>query len=273
MRDSVCDGTERALGRWARVFVHVPFTKRNYYMPIVLSERLSPEFYLDWLDLANLDALELEEIRASLAKAGLSCTVHGPYMELSPGGSDPEITKVTRKRILKAVDAASFLKAETMVVHAAFDRFKYGGMLETWLEDSTRFWEEVGHKTLKRGVVLALENTLEDSPEPLCRLVERLDPDVFGHCFDIGHFNVFGRCGLVEWLESVKGRLLELHLHDNKGDSDQHLAIGDGTADFKALFDCLSDLGEKPALTIEAHEESSARRSVIELEKLLRQAK
>jgi sugar phosphate isomerase/epimerase len=233
---------------------------------------LSPEFYLDWHDLANLETLELEGIRASLAKAGLSCTIHGPYMELSPGGTDPEITKITRKRILKAVDAASFLKAETMVVHAAFDRFKYGGMFDAWLEDSTRFWEDVGHKALKKGVVLALENTLEDGPEPLCRLAENLDPNLFGHCFDIGHFNVFGRCSLLEWLESVRGRLLELHLHDNNGDCDQHLAIGDGTADFKALFDYISDLGEKLVLTVEAHEESSARRSMIELEKLLRQA-
>lgn len=267
MKDLVCGGSDRT-----GVFVHIPFRKRKEYLPIAFRERLSPEFYLDWRDLVDPDTLELEGIRTSLAEAGLSCTVHGPYMELSPGGNDPEITKVTRRRILKAVDVASFLKAETMVVHAAFDRFRYGGLFDAWLEDSTRFWKDVGHKALRKGVVLALENTLEDSPEPLCRLVESLDLNVFGHCFDIGHFNVFARCSLLEWLESVKGRLLELHLHDNNGDNDQHLAIGAGTADFKTLFDYISDLGEKPALTIEAHEESSARRSAIELEKLLQQA-
>jgi len=269
MRDSISDLTHN---RRANVFIHVPFADRDKYVPIVLRDGFNPELYLNCQDLDSLDNQELDGIRTSLADAGLSCTVHGPYMELSPGGTDPEITSVTRRRILKAVDVASFLKARTMVVHAAFDRFKYGEMFDAWLENSTRFWADVGREAHQKDVALALENTLEDSPEPLCRLVENLEPKLFGHCFDIGHFNVFGRCDLLEWLESVKGRLLELHLHDNDGKCDQHLAIGDGTADFKALFDYLSNLGEKLVLTIESHQESSARRSMAELEKLLGRA-
>lgn len=273
MRDSSAGATDQMGSQRANVFVHVPFADRDKYMPIVLRDGLNPELYLNCQDLDNLDNLELDQIRTSLAETGLSRTMHGPYMELSPGGTDPEITSVTKRRILKAVDVASFLGAGTMVVHAAFDRFKYGEMFDTWLENSTRFWDHVGREAHQKGVVLALENTLEDSPEPLCRLVENLDPSLFGHCFDIGHFNVFGRCNLLVWLESVRGRLLELHLHDNDGKCDQHLAIGEGTADFKALFDNLPNLREKLALTIEAHQESSARRSMVELEKLLERAK
>ena len=265
--------TDQTHKKRTNVFVHVPFADRGKYMPIVLRDGINPELYLNCHDLDDLDIQELEGIRTSLTKANLSCTVHGPYMELSPGGMDPEITSVTRKRILKAVDAASVLEARTMVVHAAFDHFKYGDMFDTWLENSTRFWDYVGREAHQKGIVLALENTLEDNPEPLCRLVENLEPKLIGHCFDIGHFNVFGRCDLRKWMESIKDRLLELHLHDNHGKCDQHLAIGEGTVDFRAVFDHLSNLWEKLVLTIEAHQKSSARRSIAELEKLLKRAK
>jgi len=264
--------TDRTSRPRANVFVHVPYVDRDKYMPIVLRDGLNPELYLSALDLDSVDYLELERIKSSLDGAGLSCTVHGPYMDLSPGGTDPEITNVTKTRILKAVEAASLLEAKTIVAHAGFERFRYGEIIETWLENSIRFWDDVGRDMRHKGVVLALENTFEDSPELLCRLVERLDPNLFGHCFDIGHFNVFGRCGLLNWLESVNGRLLELHLHDNDGESDQHLAIGAGTADFGSLFDYLSNPDEKIVLTIEAHDGSSVRRSMIELDRLLGRA-
>ena len=46
-----------------------------------------------------------------------------------------------------------------------------------------------------------------------------------------------------------------LHLHDNTGSLDSHLAIGRGDFDFEALFSYLSANNIGPLITLEPHSE------------------
>ena len=269
MKDFAVSGAAAA-SRRANVFVHIPYADRNRYLPLVLRDRVNPELYLNTIDLLELDRTELKRVRDGLSLAGLSCTIHGPYMDLIIGAFDPEIRSITRKRILQSLEVASYLHAKTLVLHPGYTSFKYGEVLEMWLRNCEGLLAEVGPVAGKSGIMFALENTFESSPDVLCTLVDRLDPEVFGHCFDIGHFNVFAHGDLSSWLRRVKWRLVELHLHDNDGKSDQHLAIGEGTADFGSLFSGLAETLDRLVLTVEVHEESGVRRSLSALEKLLR---
>ena len=47
----------------------------------------------------------------------------------------------------------------------------------------------------------------------------------------------------------------QLHLHDNSGDMDNHLAIGQGIFDFTGLFDHLRANKHRPIITLEPHQE------------------
>jgi sugar phosphate isomerase/epimerase len=47
----------------------------------------------------------------------------------------------------------------------------------------------------------------------------------------------------------------ELHLHDNDGIKDDHLAIGAGKIDFECLFEYIEQNSLKPITTVEAHKE------------------
>lgn len=269
MKDLAGSGAADA-SRRANVFVHIPYADRDRYMALVLRDRVNPELYLDTADLLKLDRTELKRMRDDLSLAGLSCTIHGPYMDLSIGAFDPEIRSITRKRILQSLEVAGYLHAKTLVLHPGYTSFKYGEVLEDWLGNCEDLLAEVGPVAGESGIMLALENTFESSPDVLCSLIDRLDTEVFGHCFDIGHFNVFARGGLLNWLVRVKGRLVELHLHDNDGGSDQHLAIGEGTADFDTLFRSLAETLDSLFLTVEAHEASGVRRSLSALGEFLR---
>jgi len=82
-------------------------------------------------------------------------------------------------------------------------------------------------------------------------LMEELHSEHFGLCFDTGHFNLFTRLPLEEWLKSLKPYIFELHLHDNDKSRDQHLPIGEGTFNFAALFGELQ--GNHCVYTIETH--------------------
>jgi sugar phosphate isomerase/epimerase len=47
----------------------------------------------------------------------------------------------------------------------------------------------------------------------------------------------------------------QLHLHDNNGDHDQHLAPGRGMVDFSGLFQYLRLHNLHPLITLEPHSE------------------
>jgi sugar phosphate isomerase/epimerase len=55
------------------------------------------------------------------------------------------------------------------------------------------------------------------------------------------------------WLNVMERFLGQLHLHDNMGEADEHLAIGKGVIDFEFLFGFLSRKGLSPIITLEAH--------------------
>jgi sugar phosphate isomerase/epimerase len=94
--------------------------------------------------------------------------------------------------------------------------------------------------------------------------MEELHSEHFGLCFDTGHFNLFTRLPLEEWLKTLKPYIFELHLHDNDRSLDQHLPIGEGTFNFAALFTELK--GNHCIYTIETHTPERVLKSIERLQ-------
>ncbi len=83
-----------------------------------------------------------------------------------------------------------------------------------------------------------------------------------GFCFDTGHMNAFSTTAMQDWLDDLGAFLTQIHLHDNDGHWDDHLAVGDGNIDFDILFGYIARCSKKPILTLEAHEETSLWKSL-----------
>ena len=129
-----------------------------------------------------------------------------------------------------------------MVCHPSFDEKYYVSSGATqWLENSIATWQRLLAEIEGSGTVIALENVYERRPEPLCRLLEALDSPQIGFCFDTGHANAFGEAPVADWIEGLGDRLAEVHLHDNRGVTDEHLAVGEGTFPFRDLMRLLAD--------------------------------
>ena len=79
-------------------------------------------------------------------------------------------------------------------------------------------------------------NGILNTPRDVETLVESL-PDV-KLTYDAGHGNTHG-FGVAKFLPVVLGRLRYLHLHDNMGARDEHLALGRGNLDIPLLMDRL----------------------------------
>ncbi len=121
----------------------------------------------------------------------------------------------------------------------------------------------------REGARLMLENVYEEHPSEMQVLFERLRPQRVGLCLDCGHLTAFGRAPLSAWLETLGGFIGHLHLHDNQGRKDDHLALGKGRIDFAQLFAFLgSQRATPPVLTLEIHQAEDLEPSLAHLERL-----
>ncbi len=219
---------------------------------------MSLELYISASDMDALEASSGQKAvlgpREILEKLdyGPQLSVHAPFMDLSPGAVDEKIRAITMRRFEKALDMAGELGAKTVVFHSGYEKWKYALCVDIWLERSVLTWEPLIRRAEKAGIRIAIENIFEDSPGSLVALFKRLGCAHFGLCFDTGHFNLFSKFPLEDWLGPLKKNIIELHLHDNDGSMDAHRPIGEGTFPFKRLFEELEGK-EGIVYTLESH--------------------
>lgn len=235
------------------LYVHLPYRALGSYLPFILEHRLQPEIAFLAEDFSASLIPDLRALAGTLARAGLSVTVHAPFMDLNPGALDPLVRDITLRRYRQTLDAAAVLGAGIVVFHPGFDRWRYAGQGRLWVERNLRFWPELIPIAEAQETRMALENIFEEEPSTLAALVAELDSNWLGHCFDTGHWHLFSRIAMPSWLAMLGPRLYHLHLHDNLGDQDAHLPVGQGRIDFAELFAYLRGMAHFPSMTLEAH--------------------
>jgi sugar phosphate isomerase/epimerase len=169
-------------------------------------------------------------------------TLHGPYMDLSPGGVDAKVKDVTLERIRKTMDLAALFKPKTIVFHPGYDRWRFEGYRDLWLRNSIEVWKPIAGKAQEIGTTIAIENVFDEGPQTLKNLIEAIDSPNFRFCFDTGHYFLFSKV-------------------------DDHLPLGDGKMDFEEFFDLLGRVTPRPIFTVEPHKEAHLWSSIRALEK------
>lgn len=241
---------------------HIPWAQIDTYLDMILALDLAPEIAIKGPELDSLDETLLDQIAQALEKAKVRPTIHAPFFDLNPGALDPLIRQVTYQRFNQTLAVARHLKAHLMVIHPGFDKWRYPNLDQTWLSLAKTFLPPLLEQAAACGCRLAIENIYEEAPDTLVQLVDGIDSEWFGHCFDAGHWHLFGKRPMAEWLEALRPRLLHLHLHDNHGRADEHLPVGEGTIDFAPLILHLKNMQSRPSMTLEAHSREHLKRSL-----------
>ncbi len=242
--------------------VHVPYRHLERYLPFLLEHQLQPEFALVASDFTPAGIAPLAELGRTLAQAGLRSTVHAPFMDLNPGAVDPAVQQITRDRFEQTLEAGAAIGARVVVFHPGYDRWRYGGQPRLWIDQNRAFWPPLLEKAEQLGIPMALENIFEEQPDTLVELIDTLDSPWLGHCFDSGHWNLFSTVSLEDWLHALGKRLVHVHLHDNRGDRDAHLPLGEGDIPFQSLFERIKTLERPPTMTLEGHDPQTLLKSL-----------
>jgi sugar phosphate isomerase/epimerase len=252
-----------------QVQVNAPYRQLvDRYLESFLHYGINPEIGFDAHALETFSEEGMAKVARLIADCGSITTLHGPFMDLAPGGIDEQIRAVTARRLQRTMELVPLFRPLSIVFHAGYDERRYHAHRAEWLSKSLATWEPLIQQAEETGVVIHLENVYEQTPDMILTLIEEMDSEHLGFCLDMGHMNVFGEVALSEWLDALGPHLKEVHLHDNSGHSDSHGPIGSGTAPFKELFQYLHDQERRPVVTLEPHEEATLWASLENLEKL-----
>jgi len=192
------------------------------------------------------DASALSAFSARLGDYGLAAaSVHLPFypsvpelLEQNTRWSLIDHSAAARKSALAAsadgLFAAAALGADCGVLHLGWQNDTWDRACEEWAREAVAALVPVAREA---GVKLLLENIISSGTR-VSKLIELLDEiDPLGHvglCVDLGHAHVEGN--VVEELQAALPRLDHLHVHDNDGNTDSHLAPGKGTIPWRDVL-------------------------------------
>ncbi|MBM4761148.1 sugar phosphate isomerase/epimerase family protein [Bacillus sp. B15-48] len=185
---------------------------------------------------------KMEELFAGLAprlrEIPVEFTIHPPAWDINLTSENKAIREASFHEYKKAIEFAGMIGASHVVIHPGFcfsPVFDKKLAQKRALEGIHRLCEVA--KPL--NVRLAIENVGYNgsglyTAEEYAQLLDGVD-ETAGYLIDIGHAQLDG-WDVPKVIESVKERLIALHLHDNMGESDDHLPIGEGIMDFKKVL-------------------------------------
>lgn len=235
------------------IFFNVPLPFLLSGEELLKQQPVNVELFVDGEDLEGLDDKQIERARSLLDKNNCGRRVHGPISEMVPGAFDPRIREVTQNRFSQAIDFAGRIAAGAVVLHSGYDPFNKGRMEKRYLENLVRVLGVLSGRAAEKRIELILENTFEPTPAILLDTIAGVGADNLRLCFDVAHHHVFAEMPLAEWLERCASLIGEVHVSDNGGGWDDHLAPGKGRIDLAAFFGLLKKYSIKPVFTFEPH--------------------
>lgn len=218
-------------------------------------QRIEPGAYPDALDgwIDNPKALKIE-----LDTAGIRYdSVHIAQAAWDMAAEDKDLWRIALETGLASLRQCAELGARVVVVHPNRDKAEYlEGTRDQDCERTKASIAVLAEEARRLGLKLALENMPSRNPaRPATTIAEVktfIAPhrDVMGICLDTGHTHASG-LNLADEVRAAGADLLNIHIHDNHGQSDEHLRPGRGTIDWEAFLSALKDIRYEELLTFE----------------------
>jgi sugar phosphate isomerase/epimerase len=242
----------------ARVQINIPFSFLEAgYLEKFLRRGLNPEIGLDAYSLGHYPPGAYQRVARAFQGAGRQVTLHGPFQDLAPGALDDGVLAASRRRLRQAFRYLSVFRPRAVVCHLGYEARHYHWDQERWLARSAATWKELAALAAPFGVTVMLENVYETEPELFLEVLGRVEAPNLQVCFDVGHLLAFSTGDFPHWLKTLAPVIGHLHLHDNNGDADNHLALGAGRVPVQETLDYLFAQGRRPSVTLEPHQEGS----------------
>ena len=235
-----------------RLYFHMPVYRLLDSLDDYLDLNVNCEIYINSEFLDNYKLQEIEKINNAFKERNILKRIHGPFMDICPGSSDKRVRDLSQERILSAIKLSSLLGCNDIVLHSHYDPVYHRRHFNEWFNFSKTVWANVSAEAQKSNVTVYIENSEDDTPEPIIAILKEYP--LFKACFDFAHFSVFGASNWRDILRRYpKAFIGEVHLSDNDTKEDLHLVLGQGSLEIEPFLAEIDTYKEKPVVTIEPH--------------------
>ncbi len=233
----------------------------NYKEAKSLCEKYNLAVNVDaFVDLEICDR-SFEEVKYNLAlyENIRIVSMHAPIDGLCIGSSNKEVRDFTMKAFNYSYKAAKLIECPSINFHHGFVPDLHEK--EKWLENASEFLNEF-LKDKDESIIIYLENKLELTPDIILDLINKVGDSRLMVCLDVGHANAHSNADIVEWIKALGEKLGLVHLHNNYGKKDEHLAFDKGNINFKELCETLEKYASNAIWAIEVNDLKDSEKSI-----------
>ena len=217
-----CDNLEESLIRISKEFDHWEIVSEGeHYLPLVMGR-----------------------LKAIAPSYNTKFSIHAPISDVNIASLSERIREASTLEIIAAIEHAIELNADTVTFHPGLKSIIVPGQESKTMEKAKRSVRTIDRLMNEFGIVAALENLpampsfgfmIGKTASEMKQLVDGTDMKI---CFDIGHANTVGQ--IDDIVDTLGDRIANIHIHDNNGNNDDHMTIGDGNIDFRSVLSKLS---------------------------------
>ena len=201
-------------------------------------DKIAPHFELWEIIAEGMHEMHLikEDINNAMGSYDLEYTVHAPFSDLNLASLNPRIRQSTIDQITESVKISSHLGISLITIHPGHKSPLGAYFEERFIETNKKSINDLSQLCEEYGVILALENmprmwiSLCHDARQLKELTEGTNIKL---CFDFGHANI---SGATEEIMALKEDFVNIHVHDNNGERDHHLVLGEGNIDIPGIL-------------------------------------
>lgn len=218
----------------------------NFYKEIYPG---SPFLTDDWMARVRDAAKAAEQLGYTFIQA------HSPGYDNLDMSKDQHIAVMAAKRSIEACD---YLGIRDLVVHAGCNYLQTHEK-ERFFELNRDFFRELIPTLEKHNVNMLIENGVISKKRPrydfttaeeMTEFIAYMDHPLIHACLDVGHSNLLD-VNLYDEICTLDSQLRGLHIQDNFGQNDEHIAPFMGTMNLDAIMQGLLEIGYSGYFTFE----------------------
>lgn len=195
------------------------------------------------------------KIKTALMEYNVFATAHAP-LALDLGNFFEPVRRLWLEHSRKIIKMAEKIGIEKINFHANYSSLiiKNAALKKLILENHVRSFKVLTATASKYNVQILVENTHE-SLRDFVHIAKGKNLFV---TLDVGHAFMHGGDALIKRYIKTFPNISHLHVHDNNGKRDEHLAIGQGKIDFPLLVMELKRSGFDGTTTLEVFTKNRA---------------
>ena len=162
-------------------------------------------------------------------------TSHGDFFDVIIFSSDERIAAISETRVRESMEIAKRVHAKGVIFHTNYEPFLTAAPYrKDWRDKNEAFFRKICGEFPDINVFM--ENMFDQDPVELKKLAARMkDVENFGVCLDYAHAYI-SRTPVSVWVKELAPYIRHVHINDNDGENDLHLAVGDGIIDWRKFL-------------------------------------